>query len=749
MRTFLISASALAGVTAILAVETAYAQTPASAEPTPQESVETDESDAIIVTANRREENVQQVPASISVIGGSQLERAGITNSNEIAQAVPNVTITSTFNNSNPRIFIRGVGTADFNPNAASPVGVYFDDVYLASTNALQFQLYDVQRVEVLRGPQGTLYGRNTTAGAIKYFSNQPTNDFSADGKVRFGNLDDRAIEGAISGPLASDALTARFAFVAEKRDGNTVNRLTGRDTGNDIRSWGARALFKIEPANDWNIMLNLHGGRASPHTVVYKPRGTICPPGGDPVAFECADILGYQDSSDLYSVANNVVGREIVETYGGSIAIEKDLGWATLTSITAADRVTLDRVEDSDGSPNQLLEITYDHDSRQVSQEVRVTSPGGRNVNWITGAYYFREKVKFNNKYDILRSLRPFFGFDPANFVVLVDQAFVQHDRAVAVFGRVDVALTDRVKLTGGLRYTHERKRFTEDVALAEPGFTIPVFTVGDRLSNGRVSGDIILDYQVTDDLLLYGSVSRGFKSGGFNGGVVFNPAEVTSFGPETLTSYEAGFKAQTTDRRVTFNASAFYYDYKDLQVYTVVNDPDSGIPIQALDNAASARVYGLEANGAFEVFPEFKLYGSIGLLNSKFKEFQSDVAANDFTGNRLARAPELTSSLGASFRRPVSDKYRISASVDTSYRSKIFFDASNRERLSQDGYWLANARVGFEPQTGAWEVAAWAKNIFDKQYYRDIIDLSIFGFDGTTVGDPATYGVEVSVHF
>ncbi len=710
--------------------------------------------DVITVTATRREEDIQDVAASISVFGGDRLARAGITNSNEIAQAAPNVTITSTFNNANPRIFIRGVGTADFNPNAASPVGVYVDDVFLASTNALQFQLFDVQRVEVLRGPQGTLYGRNTTAGAIKYFSNLPTDEFEATGTFRYGNLDYYNARGAISGPLIEDVLNARVAFTVEGRDGNTLNRLTGEKTGNDLRDWAVRGLFNFTPAADWDFLLNVHGGRSSPHTVVYKPRGVFDDMGAPcttaaAVNFECFDALGYRDNDNLYEVANNVVGREIVENIGVSLQIEKDLGWATLTSISAAEKVTVDREEDSDGSPNQLLEITYDHESKQFSQELRLTSPGGQRFNWIIGGYYFLDDVYFNNGYDLLRELRPFTGFDPDSFVAFVDQIFTQDDESFAFFGRVDYLLTDSFKISGGIRYTWEERSFTQDVSLVEPDFAIPLFSVGDSITNDRVSGDIVLDYSVNDDVMLYASVARGFKSGGFNGGIVFDPAEVTSFGPETITSYEFGVKSRAADGRLTFNASGFYYDYEDLQVYTLVNPEGGGVPIQVLDNASDAKVYGLEAEVDFHATPDLQFYGTLGLLKTEFVDYFSDVADNDYTGNRFARAPEITATAGLLYDRPITSGLNLIANFDASYRSEYFFDAGNTARLHQEGFWLANARIGVESSNSGWALSFWAKNIFDTEYFRDIIDLSLFGFDGTTVGDPATYGVEATIRF
>lgn len=756
---FLASAAALVVpivLPAAASAQTSGASTSSTEAGVPQKAAQSAPAELgeIIVTANRRSENVQKVAATISVIGGESLTSSGITRSNEISQVVPNVTISSTYSNTNPRIFIRGVGTADFNPNAASPVGVYVDDVYIASTNAIAFNLFDIQRVEVLSGPQGTLYGRNTTAGAIKYFSKMPTDRLSGDITVRGGNLGDAFVEAALSGPLAGDALTGRVAFTAERRDGYMVNRLTGKSTGNDIRTWAGRGILKWEPSSDWRFVLNVHGGRSNPHTATFKSRGTLTATGQTcsleaQRAYECYDVLGYRDTPDLRSNAINRVGREVIENYGGSLSIDKDFDWAKLSSITAYNRVHLTRVEDTDSSPNESLEFTYDQTSYQVTQELRLASPGGDRLNWIIGAYYFFENVDYNNQYDSLRALRPSFGFDPSFGILFADHFFHQKNWAYAAFGRADYAITDKLKLTAGLRYTYERKTYSENIALVEPTFSVPVVDVAGKISNGNVSGDIIANYQITPDAMVYASVSRGFKSGGVNGGVVFDPAEVTTFTPETITSYEAGVKYQTPDHRLTLNVSGFYYDYKDLQVYSLLQPAGGGIPKQLLDNAATARVYGLEGSSALAITKNIRFRGSLGLLSAKFTDYQSESAANDYTGNTLARAPKLTASLGLDASTPISSNLALFGSFDASYRTKVFFYPNNDPRFEQPGYWLSNARIAIGSQAKTWQVALWGKNIFNKKYYRDIVDFTNYGFTEPAVGEPATYGVEATFHF
>ena len=706
----------------------------------------------VIVTANRREENIQKVPASITAISGGKLESQGVRNSNEIAQVVPNVTIDTTYQTSAPRIFIRGVGTGDSSGVASSPVGVYVDDIYKGAQDGLVFQLFDIQRVEVLKGPQGTLYGRNTTAGAINYISNAPTQTFSGNGDIRLGNYNDVAAEAAVSGPLANNLL-ARFAFSYEHRDGVVTDPVTGDHDGNAIEDQGFKGTLQWKPTDRLKITLNMQYSVADPYTGVYKARGYLVPGASTPcatnaiLAFQCADVNQFVPNSDPYSVHSILKGRDYNQTYGGGLHVAYDFGWATLTSITGLSREYLRRLEDSgDGSNTRLLEIHYDHHTEEITQELRLTSKGGERFNWILGAYFYHEVPYVHDDY-----------YAPFVVAVPLDQEYGQVDNAYAVFGRGDYTIIPKLKLVVGVRYTTEKKNFFENAGLNQAAlgfFGLPVgplgppfsfFSVTKSRTDSNPSGDVSLDYQFTNDLFVYGTISRGFKSGGFNGGIVVDPADVTSFAPEILTSYEAGFKSSLFDDRVIFNASGFYYDYTNLQVQTLITI--NGIPAPVEDNAASARIYGLEVDSTFKPIANLTLNGTLGLLSAKFASYRSAGTGSNYTGNTLAGAPSVTASLDAAYEHPLTDAFEGFIDWHSSFRSRDYFDSSDSRLVSQGALWLTNAQVGFGPRSRGWTASLWVKNLFDKRYARDIINFETsYGYDAIAEADPRTFGIELS---
>ena len=717
----------------------------------------TTEVQEVIVTANRREENVQRVAASITALSGAKLQDEGIRNSNEIADVVPDVTIQTTFQTSAPRIFIRGVGTGDSSVIASSPVGVYVDDIYIGAQDGLILELFDLQRVEVLKGPQGTLYGRNTTAGAINYISNPPTTDFSGNADVRIGDYNDIAAEAAISGPIM-DKLLGRFAFSYEHRDGVVTDPITGDHNGNSIQNLGFKGLLYWNPAPKLNINLNLHYTRADPFAGIYKARGYYVPGTTTPcstpaiLAYQCSDVLGYVPSPDLFSVHSILKGHDKNVSYGGGLHIAYDAGWATLTSITGLNQTFVHRLEaDDSGSQQRLAEFHFDHHTEEITQELRLTSRGGQRFNWILGAYLYHEKPY---SHDDL--------YAPIVIPLPLDSESGQTDNAYAVYGRADYSITPKLKLALGGRYTVEHKSFFENaglspaalayfgVSVGQPSPPFSLFSLTKKRSDSDPSGDISLSYQFTRDIMAYGTISRGFKSGGFNGGPLVDPSYVTSFAPETLTSYELGVKSSFMDRKLIVDASAFYYDYRDLQVQTLVVVQPGQAPVLVEENAANARVYGLELQSMLRPATGLTLDASVGFLSAKFLSYNSATADLNYTGHTLAGAPGITASFSADYRHAISDRFDGFIGWHSSYKSRDYFDSSNTILVSQAPYWLTNAEIGFGPSAGNWKASFWVKNLFDERYYRDIINFeTTLGYDLTTVGDPRTFGLEISTRW
>jgi iron complex outermembrane recepter protein len=721
------------------------------------EQVDEDSSADIVVTANRRSENLQDVAASLTVLDGDTLNDRGILNTLDLARSVPSLTVEPVVGIAAPRLYIRGIGTADFNANAANPVTTNVDDVYIGFINATAVQLFDVQRIEVLRGPQGTLYGRNTTGGAINYLSNGPSATLGGYVNARYGRFDARQITAAVTGPVVGDTLTARLAFNYEGRDGLGTNTVTGLRNLGSRDNWALRGLLRFRPDDTLDILLNVHGGSARAQQVPWTVQGIIDPVTGGPcspaavTALQCANALGYvRPAIGRYDAEYDYRGLrgqglgERLDTIGTSLKATYELGFAEVTSITAYEYADYQRAEDTDATPLAILHIDNDDRFSQFSQELRLASPSGRRFNWIVGGFYYHDVTRHRSQSDVLRALRPVFGFSPANFVLFADQNYRQTTDAYAVFGRIDYKIVDKLSVAFGLRYTNETRQLDQTINLVEPTFTIPLVAVDRRLRNDNVSGEVKIEYTATDDLLLYAAVARGFKSGGFNGGLVFSNAAVTSYRPETLTSYEVGVKSQWS-RALRLNASGFYYDYKDLQLFTFVNQ--GGIPTQVLDNAGSAELYGFEAELVYSPVRQLDLGANIGYVHSRLTRYITSFGP-DLSGNQLAGAPEVTLNFSADYGFDVGD-WGISLHADTAYRSRSFFTQSNSPFLVKPSYWVTGARIAVTPPGEQFTIAAFGSNIFNSRYNNAVQDLSSFGEYFAVPADPATWGVELRVRF
>lgn len=689
--------------------------------------------DDIVITARRYEEPLMNSPLSITVLDGEEIHGLGFRSSTDIAAQVPNLQMNSGFVSSVPTIFMRGVGINDFNANANGAVGIYVDDVYLSSASAQVFQLFDMERIEVLRGPQGTLYGRNTTGGAIHYVTQKPEPILNGYTRLGYGRFDAVTVDAAVNSPL-SDTAAMRLSFSSTDRDGITKNRFTGGEV-NDTDRWGGRALLRLFPNDELDLLLNVHGGQNRSTARYSESQGLI---GG-------ADLLGYVDDRDPFSGAYNRVGGEAVDLVGTSLTLKLDRPAYTVTSIVAYERHDRLAEEDSDSSPNQLLEVDFGDRGWQLSEEIRFASNDDGPFHWVAGIYHLEERLRLENTYDVARAFRPLTGFNPAAGVFFARQKFIQDVESLGTFGQVGYNLLEHTRVTVGARYTAESVTFDTRSAYEEPGVTLPFLTVSDAVDFDSLSGRVGIDCDLTDDVLAYAGISRGFTSGGFNGGFARTPAEVAPFDEETAISYEAGLKWRGLDSRLRVQSALFYNDYSDLQVFTLQNT--GGIPVQVRDNAADATTYGAEIEATVQPVPAFAMKWGIGILQSRYDRFQS--GANNFSDNELVSAPQANLNGLVRYRVVVGDLGEVEMQADATYNEDQFFDTANRRRLAQDAYWLFNARVSFAKRNSAYEIALWAKNLTDEEYLVDAFDLSDFGFDQLDYGDPRTYGVELTLRF
>ncbi len=699
----------------------------------------------IVITAQKRAQNLQEVPISVTAFNDTAIREAGFTNSLSIGDQVPNLEI-KTFGGV-PNIFIRGVGNNDFNASSIGPISIYRDDVVVASTGSQIFSLFDLERIEVVRGPQGTLFGKNTTGGAIQFFSKLPGDEFEGNARFGYGRFDLFEAEAAASLPLG-EGLSLRVAGMVRRRDGEKTNLYTGDDAIN-VDEAAARAILRWRPSADTDVRLSVGGGRDRSDYLENKPVGTI----------NGADLFGYTDPypDDANLLNFNGPSRNYSDNLFVNLNITHSIGNLTFKSITGYDKSDVDNRVDVDGGPFRIDEITFLTDAEQITQEFQIAYDSGP-LNAIGGLYYFQEDLDADSNADLLGELSFADGALP-----LVTRA-TRKNKAYAIFGQATYAVAPAFRVTLGGRYTIDKVRVTHQADLV-PGFfdadipdgapvpLVPFARLKDTFKS--FSWRVGADYDITDDVLAYASIDKGFKAGGFNIGIITSVAERTQVDPEYLTSYEIGIKSTLFDRRLRLNISAFYYDYTDLQVLSVNRQAGSTVPTLGLDNAADAEIKGIELEATALPTDWLDLGLNLGILDAKYKNYLSGAIdpdtgdPRDFSGNRLPGAPKFTLSTFAQVTIPVGD-FETRWRAEYNYTGKKYYNNAESDLISSgEGYGLLNLRATLADPAKGWELAAWAKNVTGKAYIVDATDTSGFGFVPRYYGERATYGVELSFRF
>ena len=746
--------------TAALAPAGAYAQvaaSPADVSSAQAPSVaEQGFSDEIVVTAQRREESLQDVPISINAFSANQLQELRIDRPAEIAALAPGTFVSGSRGDQNPIFSIRGLSLNDTFSNNNPTVGIYFDEVIQPFTPMLGFQMFDLARVEVLKGPQGTLYGRNTTGGAINFISRRPSDVLEGYATASYSRFNRFELEAAVGGPIA-DTLSFRLSAKATEQTGGwQTNALTGEEIG-DVSRASARAQLLWTPTPALDVLLkgtiskDNSDQQLREHVGYYAGAfgaGGFCAPAlaGRRDEGPCVDFLGYFDpTEDRRTVENSAIYgyRSNADAWDLTLIGNYDLGGATLTSVTGYN--SFDRVagDDSDGAALIELDSRFTDKIRSFTQEVRLTSDNNSPLSWVGGLFYSWDEIDGAT----LQAL------DDHIFRTRVDTRFIQTTESYAAFGQATYSLTEALRLTAGLRYTHETKGFVYDSVDLDPFGTTslptPVAGIVDELSEDNLSGKIGIDYDVTRNILLYASASRGFKSGGYKAAIAFNPEELVPFGGETVDAFEAGAKTTLGGGRLVLNFAGFYYDWHDFQA--LVTEIRSGINVIVLSNAGDARVYGGEFDAQYRATDRLQLRASASLMDSKITNFNNAPGSPDFTGNTLANSPDFSFSGSVRWELPIQGNGWGSYVLgDASYRSRIYYSLANRLQNSQDGYWLANARVAVAADDGAWEAALFARNIFNKLYVSQSYDNwgGIFPSQNF-LGDPVTYGASITIRY
>jgi iron complex outermembrane receptor protein len=748
----------------------------------------------VVVTAQKREQYLSDVSVSITAFSGSALRELNMTNSVDIAAQTPGMNIgTPVGEGNNPAITLRGVGLNDFNDNNEGPIAVYRDEVYQAAMPGLTFQLFDLERVEVLRGPQGSLYGRNATGGLVHFISAKPTDEYSGYGELSIGEYSQLKMEGALSGPIG-ESIQGRISFASNSHDPYVTNRI-GPD-GNEADSYAFRGQLNFDASERLSILASGHYGEGD--TVAPKYQHEATDPSG-------VDYWGYADTDgDNFAGDYDRTGILNIINYGGALTINWDGDRFDLTSITGYENVYKIHQEDTDMGPDNAIAPTFRADVESFSQEFRIAGESEK-MNWVAGVYYFDSEANnrldlvvnhYNGFLDFLDNLSleeggfflppalggPFnllSGITGANFAanpggfrqfLTYDVDYTQETESLGLFGQVDYNLTNQITLVLGLRYTTEDRSFnylnaygdrngdgmitnadgvfnnflyllqTDPIDPTPPEY----FLFNGSIDNDNISGKIGLDYRPNDDLLLFASYSRGFKSGGFNGGFLdFTDGVVPSDTPydeEILNSYEIGFKADLADGRVRLNASGFYYDYQDFQALTF-----SGLS-QFIDNS-DAEVYGIDMDFVWMPNENWDV-----MLGASFLDTEVDsvvVQGTTVTGVEMVLAPEFTFNGLLRYTHPFSDVSNLSFQLDFNHQGDHYFDITNSALSKEDAYTVFNARIGYRYNENI-SVAFWAKNFTDEEYRVYTFDFTgPGGFNQQFFAPPQWFGGTISYEF
>ncbi|WP_242445980.1 TonB-dependent receptor [Sphingopyxis lindanitolerans] len=712
----------------------------APATPAPAETVADNGTD-IVVTAQKRAERLQDVPIAVSALGGDSLERQRVTQADELAGKIVNLQLTSTVGDNTPIFALRGVSMSDYSLNQASPVATYYDEVYKGNFAFLGVAMYDLERVEVLRGPQGTLYGKNTTGGAVNLISRTPVlGETEGYLNLGYGNYDRYEANGALSVPLG-ETLAARVAFTFARADGWFKNQLPGKPDLASVREYGVRGSLLFEPSDSARFVLRASTSYQNPRNYgVYAQPEAVNRPG-----------------LSRRQIEANVTDRRHARTSSVSLTGTVDLSDAlAITSVTSWDKGRLNFYEDTDGTATELLEIPYADRATQFAQDLRLTSDFDGPFNFILGAYFNREKVYNQTTFEIGKDIDSdgLPGVTDADCAVgfplgcLFRNSFDQVKKSYALYSDMSFEVSDQFTLRGGLRFTRDKGVQSNFEANAFGPNEVLVMNLipPSRLdySTENLSGKIGADYKINPDVMVYGNYSRGYRAPSFNAQAFFDPSELSVAKAEKIDAFELGLKSQFADRRVTLNMAAFHYTYSNQQFINV----DPATAAQTLLNIPRSRIQGGEAELTVRAGDMVTLRGGLGLLDTKIK--RGTVSGVDVSGNRLSNAPKLTFTGG--FDATVIDggSGKVSLHGDINYSSNQYFEVLNIPRLRQKSYVLLSGHIDWESADGRWTASVWGKNLANKFYFTSRVDLlSGFGFDYNHVGTPRTYGVTVGAKF
>jgi iron complex outermembrane receptor protein len=701
----------------------------------------------VIVTAQRREQTLQEVPMAISAFTGAELEALQADNLDSIQGAVPNLNLVQgRGSNSSVNAYIRGVGQPDALQTFDPAVGVYLDDVYMSRIQGGLFKLYDIERIEVLRGPQGTLYGKNTPGGAIRLITRTPGDEFEAQAGVLVGDYSRLQARARVSTPVTDD-FAIGLSVLHDERDGFVTDPLDGREY-NDEDTTVARIKGNWDVTDDVNVVFSADYTKEDVKLTLGRPVALMYSLNYN------ADFSGFtivpryfpESGEWNYDSSTSMADRSTQETdhWGGNVTVTWDMDARnTLKSITAYRELETNSYIDIDASTLELGDVLVSLDQNQFSQEFQWLGNNGNDLNWVLGAYYLKEQVPSHQEAyadDFLQYL----GF-PITFLRTIDDDL--ETTSYAVFGQVDWAFADKWSLGVGLRWTKEEKdyfrttsTFSNILGNADPAFE---FAESDSWSDWTPT--VTLDYAMSDAVKFYGRIANGFKSGGFNGRANL-PDDVSAFDPETVWTTEIGAKTTLAGGTVRANYALFYSQYDDFQARVSIGEGlDLSLPVL---NAAKLDIKGAEFELTWLPIDPLALSTQIGYLDSEY-------GAGGFFGadgveDEPAFSPDWTARFAGTWTQDLPNGSDLMFTASANYRDAMLLSVENTPVLTADDYWLMDAMVSWVSAGGRWTISGGVKNLTDEVYRVEGQEFrSVGGVQTVYYGYPRTYTIGFDYRF
>ena len=723
----------------------------------------------VVVTAQKRAQNIQEVPIAITTLDGYEMKELGFRTAADVQYQTPGLIVSYSSTNAIPNFVLRGVGLNDFTAIQSSPVAIHVDEIFYGNSTLLNFALFDLERVEVLKGPQGTLFGRNTTGGAVNFFSARPTDQFEAGVDLGYGRYDALTLEGYVSGSLG-DGLLGRLSASTTRQDGGPFHHPVHGEIGAQER-FAVRGQLLWDGSDRMSAHLTVFGGADDSEGNQYQGLPTFKTDGSYGVcdaiaqgnlgvspgcAFNSGDSL--IDDGNPFTLQSGVINRDDISAAGAVLTVNYELNneWA-LISVTGYNRADRESQEDADGALDRNIDVGYETDFEQLSQELRLSS-SGTEWDWTLGLFYSTDELD-----------TPLTETDGFDLGYNQNHAYVLETDSLAAFVHGEYHISDQLSVLAGLRYTDEDRHFsggTFDVSpaggpsaagdfVAHSGPVTTSAFLNREINFSELSWTFGASFDISDQVMAYGKIANGFRSGGFIGDITVQAILEEPYDEETLTSYELGIKSELLDSRLRWNASLFYYDYNDvilaLSVPGAELPDDPGFDPLINENAADAEVRGFESE--IWLVPADGWDIKLGLTWLDTETTRIDTSPYDvqerLDGNELVYAPEISGNGLVRYEAALAGSRLAYGQIDFTMRGDHWAESTNTPISRIEGYTLFNARLGLGDAGRRWSASIWVKNIADEQYSQYVNDLQGLGSILITPGYPRSYGIDLSMSF